>query len=89
MAKTTSFILGDELDKYVREQVDSGEYATASDVIRHALGRMVDEDRKLEWVHAALDEALASGPAREGGFDRVLKRLEALEQSEPRRAAAK
>jgi antitoxin ParD1/3/4 len=89
MAKTTSFILGDELDAFVRKQVDEGRYPTASDVIRHALERLADQERKLEWVHSALDEGLASGPPREGAFDRVLKRLESLERSEGRKAAGK
>jgi antitoxin ParD1/3/4 len=89
MARTTSFILGDELDAFVQKQVSAGRFATASDVIRAALERLAEEERKLEWVHAALDEGLASGPPREGAFERVLKRLEGLERGKPGKAAAK
>jgi len=89
MARTTSFILGDELDAFIAAQVSAGHFATASDVIRAALERLADQERKLEWVHAALDEGLASGAPREGAFERVLKRLEGLERGEQRKAAAK
>jgi antitoxin ParD1/3/4 len=71
MAKTTSFILGDDLDTFVREQVDSGKYASASEVVRVALEQLAEETRKEAWLLAALDEGLASGRAEEGVWDRV------------------
>ena len=64
MARTTSFTLGAELDGFVREQVDSGAYASASEVVRDALARLAEEQRKEAAVLAALDQGMASGPTR-------------------------
>ena len=74
MARTTSFTLGEELDGFVREQVDSGAYASASEVVRYALIRLAEEQRKEASVLAALDHGMASGRARPGGFARVRRR---------------
>ena len=74
MARTTSFTLGEDLDGFVREQVESGAYASASEVIRDALNRLVKERRKEAAVLAALDRGLSSGRARAGTFARVRRR---------------
>jgi antitoxin ParD1/3/4 len=74
MPRTTSFTLGAELDAFVREQVKSGAYGSASEVVRVALERLADEHRKEEAVLAALDHGVASGRARPGVFARVRKR---------------
>lgn len=71
MARTTSFSLGDELEGFVREQVESGAYASASEVLRAALTLMVDEQRKEAALYAALDRGLASGTAKPGTWKRV------------------
>lgn len=74
MARTTSFTLGADLDGFVREQVDSGAYASASEVIRDALTRLAEERRKEAAVLAALDRGMVSGRARPGVFARVRRR---------------
>ena len=71
MSRTTSFTLGAELERYVRAKVESGAYATASEVLREALTRMADEDRKEQALLAALDAGLASRRAKPGAWDRV------------------
>jgi antitoxin ParD1/3/4 len=74
MARTTSFTLGEELDGFVRDQVDSGAYASASEVVRDALTRLAEEQRKEASVLAALDHGIASGRARPGTFARMRRR---------------
>ena len=71
MARTTSFTLGKDLDEFVREKVDSGAYATASEVLREALRRMAEEDRKERELLAALDAGLTSRRAKPGVWERV------------------
>lgn len=71
MARTTSFTLGEELEEFVREKVDSGDYSSASEVMREALKRMVEEERKERHLFAALDAGLASRRAKPGVWDRV------------------
>ncbi len=81
MARTTSFTLGRDLEKFVREQVDSGAYESASEVLREALRRMADEERKERELQAALEAGLKSGRAKPGIWERV--------DAKVRRAAAK
>lgn len=71
MARTTSFSLGDDLEKFVREKVDSGAFPSASEVLREALRRMAEEERKERVLLAALDAGLASRRAKPGVWDRV------------------
>jgi len=71
MARTTSFSLGDELDAFVRGKVESGTFTSASEVLREALRRMAEEDRKEDTVLAALDAGVASRRAKPGVWDRV------------------
>jgi len=74
MPRTTSFSIGPELDAFVADQVKSGAYDSASEVVREALTRLADEKRKEAAVLDALDRGLESGRARPGVFARVRKR---------------
>jgi antitoxin ParD1/3/4 len=71
MKRTTSYTLGPELDAFVREQVESREYGSASEVMRAALATMRDEKRKETALAAALDEGVGSGRAPSGTWARV------------------
>lgn len=71
MARTTSFTLGEDLEAFVREKVDSGAFSSASEVLREALRRMAEEERKERDLLAALDVGLASRRAKPGVWDRV------------------
>ncbi len=71
MARTTSFTLGEDLEAFVREKVDSGAFTSASEVLREALRRMADEERKERDLLAALDAGLASRRAKPGVWGRV------------------
>lgn len=71
MARTTSFTLGKELEAFVREQVDTGAFSSASEVMREALRRMADEDRKERDLQLALDAGLGSRRAKPGVWQRV------------------
>lgn len=71
MRRTTSYSLTPELDTFLKEQVESGAFRSASDVVRAALTHMADEHRKEVALLAALDEGLNSPPARPGTWKRV------------------
>lgn len=71
MKRTTSYTLSPENAVFLKRQVDAGTFKSASDVVRAALTRMEEEQRKEEAVLAALDEGLASGRARAGTWKRV------------------
>ena len=71
MARTTSFTLGEDLEAFVREKVESGDFASSSEVMREALRRMAEEERKERDLLAALDAGVASRRAKPGVWDRV------------------
>jgi len=75
MGRTTSFVLGQELEEFVHEQVDSGAYASASEVVRDALTRLATERRREEAVLRALDDGVKSGRAKPGVFNRIRRRV--------------
>ena len=47
---TLSVSLTNELKKYVREKVDSGSFESASEVIRHGLRTMQEQEQRDEQV---------------------------------------
>ena len=75
MARTTSFTLGKDLEEFVREKVDSGAYSSASEVLRDALRRMAEEERKERDLLAALDAGLLSRRAKPGVWERVNEKV--------------
>ncbi len=77
MAKNTSFVLTSDLESFVREQIASGAYSSASEVMREALERFAKEQRAEAALRTALDVGLKSGRARPGVFARVRKKVAA------------
>ncbi|MEZ6196788.1 MAG: type II toxin-antitoxin system ParD family antitoxin [Planctomycetota bacterium] len=63
MAKNTSFILGDHFDAFVSEQVESGRYKNATDVIRSGLRLLEDREARMKVVRKALEDGEQSGVA--------------------------
>jgi antitoxin ParD1/3/4 len=60
MTKTTSVALGDRLERIAREQVASGRYGSASEVVRAGLRLLEQEELRIARLQAALNEGLAS-----------------------------
>lgn len=71
MARTTSLTLGEDLEGFVHEKVDSGASSSASGVPREALRRMAEEERKERDLLAALDAGLASRRAKPDVWERL------------------
>jgi antitoxin ParD1/3/4 len=61
MVLKTSISLDAHFQAFIEQQVQSGRYATASEVVRDALRRMEDDALKEREVNARLDRSLASG----------------------------
>lgn len=81
MGKNTSVSLGDHYEAYARRKVESGEFATISEVIRDALRRAEEREKRIAALDAALQEGLDSGPAEEFDFDSFLQEMHASYQS--------
>ena len=61
MGKNTSILLGDHFNKFIEKQIASGQYNSASEVIRAALRMFEYEDRRKERLIQALEEGERSG----------------------------
>ena len=63
----SSYSLGSHFESFIKNLVDSGRYASASEVMRDSLRLMEERERqreaKLEALRGALQEGLDSGPA--------------------------
>ena len=57
MAKNTSILLGDHFEKFINNEVSSGRYGSASEVVRTALRMLETEEQKK----VALINALITG----------------------------
>jgi len=61
MAKNTSITLGDYFEQIIEKSIQSGRYASASEVIRAGL-RMVDErEQKIKLLREAIEAGEESG----------------------------
>lgn len=61
MSKTTSFVLGDHFEQFISGQVQSGRYASSSEVIREGLRLVEERTKAIEALNRELDAGLASG----------------------------
>jgi len=72
--------LTEELERFVRTQVESGRYEDASEVVRAGLRNLEREEQehqqRLMALRAAIDEGDASGVAEGDVFARVREALE-------------
>ncbi len=60
MAKTTSFLLNDELERFLRGEVAEGRYSNASEVVREALRRMIEYKKQRQELERLIDEGIES-----------------------------
>ena len=63
MAKNTSVELGDEIAGFVKAQVRTGRYGSASEVVRAGLRLLQDEETRMAALRAALVKGEQSGEA--------------------------
>lgn len=62
-AKNTSIALGKPYTDFIYEKVESGEFATGSEVVREALRQYMHEDAKIVALRAMIQKSIDSGPA--------------------------
>ena len=76
--------LTEQLEKFINDQVASGAYQTASEVVRDGLRLLADrrkaEELKLEALRAAVQEGLDSGPAEPLDMEEIIAAARARHQ---------
>ena len=77
----TSYTVGKHYEKFIKDLVDSGRYATASEVMREGL-RLIEEreerrQAKLEALRAAIQDGRDSGPAEPAEPGELVERIKA------------
>lgn len=61
MSKNTSIILGGNLESFVEDQVQVGNYASASEVIRAGLRLLAEREAKLQHLRTEIQKGVDSG----------------------------
>lgn len=78
----SSYAIGDHFEQFIRQQIDSGRYASASEVVRGALRGLEGRERlreiELEEYRAKIRESIQS-PAKPA--EEIFSRLEAKYQA--------
>ena len=74
MGKNTSISLGNHFEEFIREEVNSGRYSSASEVIRSALRLLEAEEQKERELIKALQEGEQSGFVENFDFQKTFRR---------------
>lgn len=61
MSKNTSIALGEHFDSFVAEQLQSGRYASASEVLRAGLRLLEQQEAEYSTLRKLLDEDAVAG----------------------------
>lgn len=79
-----NFSLGKAWERYVAEQVDSGMFNNASEVVRDALRRQQEQLLKLEALRRDIAQGVASikaGDVSHAGPEQIIRQAKARKQS--------
>lgn len=61
MGKNTSISIGQHFDLFIQNQIDTGRYASTSEVVRAGLRLLEEEEQKLRLLRQALIDGEESG----------------------------
>lgn len=75
MAKNTSILLGDYFTNFINEQISSGRFSSASEVIRSALRLFEQEEVKKKELIKALIKGEESGFVEDFNKEKFLKKM--------------
>lgn len=73
MGKNTSVVIGLEQDKFLREMVAAGRFATTSEAVRAGLSLLEERELALAALRKAIDEGEASGGWHEIDIEKFLE----------------
>ena len=76
MAKTTSFVLGEHFEQLIAQQMHTGRYSSASEVVREALRIFENQQAAIKRLNDAIEEGYASGFVDELDWGALEKRAD-------------
>ena len=77
MGKTTSFVLGEHFERLINQQVGSGRYASASEVVRDALRVFEEQQTAIQRLNDAIEEGYSSGISDAFDWDELFEQTAA------------
>ena len=73
MVKTTSFVLGEHFEKLINQQIHTGRYSSASEVVRDALRIFEEQQSAIKRLNDAIEEGYASGISESFDWDELFE----------------
>ncbi len=61
MGKNTSISIGEHFESFIQNEISTGRYSSASEVVRTALRLLEVEEKKIKALRLALEEGERSG----------------------------
>lgn len=71
MSRTTSVTLGEPLNQFVAQMIESGRYGSASEVMRSALRLLEQQENHIAHIRQLIQEGIDSGVS-EQSFDEII-----------------
>ena len=82
----SSYAIGDHFEQFIKTQLESGRYSSASEIVRDALRLMEEREQlrqiQLEQLRQQIQAGIDSGPSipAEEVFDRLSAKYQAMAQ---------
>ena len=83
----SSYAIGDHFEQFIKTQLESGRYSSASEIVRDALRLMEEREQlrqiQLEQLRQQIQAGIDSGPSipAEEVFDRLSAKYQAMAQA--------
>jgi antitoxin ParD1/3/4 len=77
MSRTVTASLGPHYEEFIQNCILQGRYNNASEVIRAGLRRLEEDERKIAFLRAAIQEGIDSGICKDFDPEEHLKQLKA------------
>ncbi len=85
----SSYAVGEHFEHFIKNQVEGGRYASASEVVRDAL-RLLEEQEKLramrlQELRQLIQDGIDSGPGKPAKqvFTELRKKIDAMARTQP------
>jgi antitoxin ParD1/3/4 len=77
MSRTVTASIGPHYEEFIQNIILNGRYNNASEVIREGLRRLEEDERKIAYLRAAIQEGIDSGICEDFDPEEHLKQLKA------------